>query len=172
MPELMSELGSEKAEQVAERLRQYEPGAAPTEDVKEAIRAAWTMANLTLYAWDAVQQVVGKGVEGGRARELAGKAFPTVAMWLTNIRSAINIAEQWHESIALPLPLDELRHLENRLQQAHSSAEQLHSLANRPPPALPQDVLERIEAAGQADDKTEYLDAEVFRARTRARKGS
>ena len=171
MPELI-ELGSERAEQVAERLRQYEPSATPTEEVKEAIRAAWTMASLTLYAWDAVQQEVGKGVEGGRARELVGKFFSVVAMWLTNVRVAIRITERWHERVAFPLSLDELWHLENRLQQAHSWAEQLLALVNGPPPTLPQDVLERIEAAGQADDKTEYLDAEVFLARTRARKGS
>jgi hypothetical protein len=172
MPELMSLLGSERAEQVAEKLRQCEPDASPTEELLDAIRAAGTMASLTLYAWDAVQQFVGKGAEGGRAREFVGKAFLALATWLMNIRVAIHIAERWHERVTSPLFLDELRHLENRLQQAHSSAEQLLTLVNGPPPALPQEVLERIEAAGQADDKTEYLDAETFLARARALKGS
>lgn len=174
MPELMnfSLLGSERAEQVAEKLRQYEPSATPTEEVQEAIRAAGTMASLTLYAWDSVQHVVGAGVEGGQVRELVGKAFPAVEVCLTNIRIAIRIAKQWHAGVASPLSLDELRHLENRLQQACSSAEQLQALVNGPPPGIPQDAMERIEAVGQADDKTEYLNAEVFLARTRTRKGS
>jgi hypothetical protein len=172
MPENMSLLGSERAAQVAERLRQSEPSASPTEEVQDAIRAAVTMASLTLYAWDAVQQIVGKGVEGGRGRAMVGIAFHAVTTWLMNIRAAIRIAEQWHERVVAPLSLDELRHLENRLQQAHSSAEQLLALVNEPPPVLPQDVLEKIEAAGQADDQTEYLNAEAFLARTRACKGS
>ena len=168
MPELMSLLGSERAEQVAEKLRQCEPSAPPTEEVLDAIRAAGTMASLTLYAWEAVQQSVGKGAEGGRAREFVGKTFLALATWLMNIGIAIRIEEQWHERVASPLSLDELRHLENRLQQAHSSAEQLLAFVNGPPPALPQGVLERIEAAGRADDKTEYLDAQTFLAHTRA----
>jgi hypothetical protein len=172
MPELMSHLGSERAEQIADRLRQCEPSAAPTEEVLDAIRAAGTMASLTLYAWDAVQQFVAKGAEGGRAREFVGKAFLALATWLMNIRIAIRIAEQWHERVASPLSLDELRHLENGLEQAHSSAEQLLAFVNGSPPALSQEVREKIEAAGQADDKTEYLDAETFLARTRAHKGS
>jgi hypothetical protein len=154
---------------MAERLRQWEPSANPTQEVLDAVRAAGTMASLTLYAWDAVQQFVGKGAEGGQARQFVEKALLGLAAWLVNIRIAIRIAEKWHET---PLSLDELRHLENRLQQAHSSAEQLLAFVNGPPPALGQDALERIEAAGQADDKTEYLNAETFLARTRARKGS
>src|SRR5689334_18547068 len=143
MPEVMSHLGSERAEQVAQRLRLYEASAPPTEEVQEAIRAVGTMASLTLYAWDAVQQVIGKGVEGGRGRELVGNTAPAVAMWLTNIRIAIYIAELWHGRVALPLSLDELRHLENRLQQAHSSVEQLLALVNESPPTLLHEVLER-----------------------------
>src|SRR5207245_6416962 len=112
MPELMSQIGSERAEQVAERLRHCEPSVAPTEEVLESIRAVRTMASLTLHAWDAVQQSVEKGVEGGRARELVGKASLGLAAWLTNIGVAIRIAEQWHERVALPLSLDELRYLE------------------------------------------------------------
>jgi hypothetical protein len=169
MAELMSVLGSERAEQVADRLRQYEPSAAPTEEVLDAIRAAATMASLTLYAWDAVQQFVGKGAESGRARQFVEKALLGLAMWLINIRIAIRIAEQWHERVASLLSLDELRHLENKLQQGPSSAEQLLAFVNGPPPALPQEVLERIEAAGQADDKTEYLNAETFLARAGAK---
>jgi hypothetical protein len=181
MPELMnlnhpgseiSHLGSEKAEQIAQRLGQYEPNSTPAEEAREAIRAAGTMANLTLFAWDAVQQFVGNGVEGGQARERVEKAFRAIELWLRNIRMAIDIAEPWHDSVALPFSLDELRHLENQLQQVHSAAEQLRSFVNGPPPALPQGVLEKVEAIGQADDKIEYLDAEVFLARTRSHKGT
>lgn len=158
MPELMNfnqaeinHLGSEKAEQIAQGLRQYEPNTTPAEEAREAIRAAGTMANLTLFAWDAVQQLMGNGVEGGQARERLEKAFRAIELWLKNIRIAIDITEQWHDSVALPFSLDELRHLENKLQQVHSSAEQLRSFVNGPPPILPQDVLERIEAIGQAE---------------------
>jgi hypothetical protein len=168
----ISNLGSERAEQIAQRLRQYEPNAPPPEKAEEAIRAAATKANLTLFAWDAVQQFVGNGIEGGQARERLEKVSLAIELWLRNIRIAINLAEQWHKESLSPSPLDELRQLENKLQQAHSSAEQLRSFINEPPPALPQDALERVEAVGQADDKTEYLDAEAFLARTRARKGA
>jgi hypothetical protein len=46
------------------------------------------------------------------------------------------------------------------------------ALLNAPPPPPAPEVLECIEAAGAADDKTEYLSADTFLARVRARDGS
>jgi hypothetical protein len=168
MPELIDFLG----EQIAARLREYQSNATPKakEEVQDAIRAAGKIASLTLYAWDAVQQSIAQGAEGGRARELVEKAFPVLAMWLTNIRIAIRIAEQWPQKA--PFSMDELRTLETSLQQAHSSAEHLLAFVNVPPPALSKDTLAMIEAVGQGKDTTEYLEAEAFLARTRARMGS
>lgn len=168
----LSQLGSARAEQVAEGLRQYQPNTTPAADAQEAIRAVGTMANLALYTWEAVQQFVGKGVEGGLARELVSEAFREIEQRLSNVRAAIRIIEQGQEKIDSPIPLDELRHLEKMLQRERSSAEQLLAFISEPPPALPHDALERIESIGQADDKTKYLDAEAFLARMRSRKGA
>jgi hypothetical protein len=103
---------------------------------------------------------------------MVGEASSMISVWLSNIGTAIHILESWHASAASPVPLDELRHLENRLQQANFLAQRLLPVVNAPPPVLPPEVLERIEAAVQADDKTEYLDAETFLTRMRARKGA
>jgi hypothetical protein len=172
IPEHMNELGIERAERLAEELRQYKVGTQPTENVWEAIRAVRTMANLTLFAWDALQEFVGRGVEGGRATEMVWKFSSVAAMWLANIGVAARIIRGWVHVVPIPFPGGELQNLEDRLQQAHSSAERLLALISGPPPALAEDQMRMVEAAGQADHERECLNAETFLARMRAHKGS
>jgi hypothetical protein len=174
MPELMNDLdlGRERAEQFAERLEQYEPSTTPSEEVLIAVRAAGTLANLALFLWDGVQQRLKDGVEGGVARTLLGKASLTLAIWLKNIRIAIRPVEQWHEKVTFAFSLDELRYLEDNLLQARSSAERLLEFVSGAPPDISKELLDRIEAIGQDDDETLYLDSKTFQARARVPRGS
>jgi hypothetical protein len=166
------DLGQKRAEELVEKLPQYEPGASPSLDVREAVRAAGTMANLALFSWNALQQLVANGVEGGRARELVENAALTLSTWRTNISIAIRPVEQWQEKVAFAFSLDELRNLENRLQEAYSMAERLLQFVSSHPPELPQEVLDKLEAIGRDDDPTSYLDSDTFLARMRAHAGS
>jgi len=146
---VVDEMALVRTAELAKTLAQCESNGAPTEEVKRAIRAAMTMGNLALFGWETTQQGVGEGLEGGRARELVTKALNAVKMWLPNIRIAIRIAEQWRaKGPSVPF-LEKLQNLENGLQQASAQAEQLLSFISTPPPTLPQDVLERVERAGQ-----------------------
>jgi hypothetical protein len=109
------DLGQKKAEELVGKMLQYEPSATLSLDVREAVRAAGTMANLALFSWDALQQLIAQGVEGGRTRELIEKAVLTLSTWRANINIAIRPVEQWHEKVAFAFSLDELRNLEMRL---------------------------------------------------------
>jgi hypothetical protein len=169
MSGVMSSLASERAEHVAERLRLYDPADVPNEKVAEAVRAAATMASLMEYAWDQVQQFIDNGAEGGRAREVVAKATPAIALWLDNLRIAIRIVEQWHERVALPNSLDELRRLEKGLQKAQASAEQLLVFVNQPAPTMPRETRERVEAL---QDEGGHLSSAEFLARIRAHRPS
>jgi hypothetical protein len=159
--------GQQRAEQLTEKLRQHEASATPSSDVLYGIQATGTMANLALLNWDAVQQVVFEGIEGGRARDLVGKTAVTLRVWEGNVSVAVRLVERWHAQVRFAFTLEQLRNLENRLLEARSQAGDLLKYVSSPPPDLPEGELKRIEAIGRAEDKTEYLDADTFLARMR-----
>jgi hypothetical protein len=161
------DLGQQKAEELVEKLPQYEPSLTPTPDIQEGVRAVGTMANLALFYWDALHQLSAKGIEGGRAKALLEKAMLTLSIWRTNIQIAIRPVEHWHEKVAFAFSLDELRNLDKRLGDAYGSAEQLLKLVSSQPPDLPQEIREKLKGVGREDDSTPYLDSETFLARMR-----
>jgi len=167
------QVSEDSAAQFSEGLRQYNPAVTPPEEAQDAIHTALKLADLALTAWDAVQRLVDKGSEGGRARALVGKVYATIGAWLVNVRAVIGWVPQWREQGGAPLSgLDQLRDIERRLEEAHSLAERLLAFVNEPPPSLAPEILERSEAAGAADDNTQYLSAQDFLARVRARRGA
>jgi hypothetical protein len=160
------------AAQVAERLRHYEPGVTPPEEVQDAVQTVLALSTLTLVAWDAVQRLIQRGAEGGRARALVGKVSATVQAWLGNVRTVVGWIPQWHQAGGAPLAgLDLLTDLERKLDETHSQAQRLLAFLNAPPPSLAPEILGRIEATGAAGDQAEYLDAETFLAHRRASQG-
>src|SRR5262245_31557960 len=84
------ELVTHMAPKMAERLRAFEPTVTPPEEVQDAVRTLLALANLTLSAWEAVQQLINKGIEGGQARLLVGKVRVVVEAWLANVRIAVH----------------------------------------------------------------------------------
>jgi hypothetical protein len=162
------DLGRKKAEELVEQLAHYEECAIPSLEIREAVRAAGTMANLALFSWEALQQLLAPGMEGGRARELVENATLTLSSWTTNIRIAIRPVECWQDKVTFPFSLAELRNLESRLDKACSSAKRFLGLISSQPPDLSQEVLDKLDTMGGADDPSEYLDSDTFLARLRA----
>jgi hypothetical protein len=169
------------AQQVAGRFRKYESAVtapkeaqnAVFEEAQHAVSEVLVNVALTLFAWDVVQRFVDQGAEGGQARNFVGKVCAAGRAWLENTRIAISWAARWHEHGGAPLSeLDQLQHFERRLDAALAEAEQLLAFVNEPPPSLAPEVLERIEAAGGADDTSQYLSSQEFLARVRARLGA
>src|SRR5437667_1253415 len=117
MAELTSlEVSEDLAAQVTENLRQYEPAVTSVEEAQDAVQTILALADVTLMAWMAVQRLVDKGIEGGRARSLVAKVCTTVQAWLVNLRFAIDWMREWHRQGGAPLTgLNELRQLEAQL---------------------------------------------------------
>jgi hypothetical protein len=90
------------AAQVAERLRQYKPGITPLAVVQDALQTVLALGTLTLVAWDAVQQLIEKGAEGGRARAFVGKFSAAAQAWLVNVRTTISWVPQWQQQGGAP----------------------------------------------------------------------
>jgi hypothetical protein len=166
------EIGQKRAEQLAERMREYKPSAELPDEVRDGVRAAGTMAHFALIAWEALQQFLREGAEGGLARKITAKTVLTLTTWKKNVGMAIRPVEQWQEKVSFAFSLEQLRTLEHRLAEAQAQAEQLLQFISSPPPTLSSEILEKLESIGRNYDDNEYLDADTFLSQMREHAGS